>query len=431
MREIMAVSSRKVIICGAVAGTAWLDEHGRCHFRYDDTYAGTPLSISMPVSNRTFGQAYIRPYLFGLLPDSESQRKALAGEFEVRPNNPIALLAHIGRDCPGAVQLCSETEVEATLSRTGTYLPLSDHEIALRLKAIRDSDEPTWVGRNESWSLGGNQGKFALAWHEGRWCSAEGAVPTTHIFKNGVIGFKLQTLNEYICMRTAERSDVPAAHVDYALFESEAALVVKRYDRIVLDDGSVRRLHQEDFCQALGCMPSEKHTSDGGPAVADAISLLSKTGANAEYNMLQFTRMLFFNCLIGAPDAHAKNYSLLIGVQGDALLAPLYDAASGLAYDQLRRRGRLAMSIGDENRFGRVGRGAVERYASATRVSDRGLSDETCLSIMAELAESVPTCMEGAFDEAEAARIEGAAELREHLLPHVAENCRRTLALLD
>lgn len=78
MREIMAVSSLKVIICGAVAGTAWLDEHGRCHFRYDDTYAGTPLSISMPVSNRTFGQAYIRPYLFGLLPDSESQRKALA-----------------------------------------------------------------------------------------------------------------------------------------------------------------------------------------------------------------------------------------------------------------------------------------------------------------------------------------------------------------
>lgn len=147
--------------------------------------------------------------------------------------------------------------------------------------------------------------------------------------------------------------------------------------------------------------------------------------------MAFFTEMLFFNYLIGGTDAHAKNYSLLLGKSNDAVIAPLYDVASGLAYDRLRRRGRLAMSIGGENRFGRVGRGAVERYAAMTRVGELGLSDDVCLNIMEDLAQTVPACMAAAFDDAEAAGIEGAAELREHLLPHVSENCKRTLALLD
>ena len=426
----MAVITLRAIICGIEAGTLWQDNQGLAHFRYDDAYHGVPLSLALPVSKRTYHLNVLRPFLFGLLPDDERQRIAIADEFDIRPNNAVAMLAHIGLDCQGGVQFCPLDRVAHTLTREGSHRPLDDHEIALRLKAIRDDEDATWMGGGESWSLGGNQGKFALAWHQGRWCSTQGATPTTHIFKNGVAGFRLQALNEYICMRTADRARIPVAHVEYRLFEDEPTLIVRRYDRAADSKGRIERLHQEDFCQALGKMPDEKHTQFGGPTARDMLGVLRGT-RHPYLNMAFFTEMLFFNYLIGGTDAHAKNYSLLLGKGNDAAIAPLYDAASGLAYNRLRRRGRLAMSIGGENRFGRVGRGALARYAAMTRVGDLGLSDETCLKIMAELAESVPTCMEGAFDEAEAAKIKGAAELREHLLPYVAENCRRTLDLLD
>ena len=116
------------------------------------------------------------------------------------------------------------------------------------------------------------------------------------IFKNGVVGFKLQALNEFVCMKTAERAGVPTAHVDYRLFEDEPALIIERYDRTIGEDGTILRAHQEDLCQALGVMPFQKYTADGGPAVHDVLTLLGTTPA-ARLNMLLFTLMLFFSYL--------------------------------------------------------------------------------------------------------------------------------------
>ena len=97
----MARTSLRTFICGVPAGTLTQDENGLISFIYDQAYDGPALSTNMPVSNRTYGQQFMNPYLFGLLPDSEDQRKAIATEFDVRPNNPVALLSHIGLDCPG------------------------------------------------------------------------------------------------------------------------------------------------------------------------------------------------------------------------------------------------------------------------------------------------------------------------------------------
>ena len=289
------------------------------------------------------------------------------------------------------------------------------------------------MGLEERWSLGGNQGKFALAGEDGRWYECRGAAPTTHIFKNGVVGFRLQALNEYVCMRTAERCGVATAHVDYRFFEDEPALIVERYDRVRDASGRVVRLHQEDLCQALSVMPDCKYTEDGGPAARDALRLLAGT-VHSKLNLLLFSQQLFYNVLIGAPDAHAKNYSLILGLGNNAGLAPMYDVASGLAYENLRRRMRLAMSVGGENRVGRVGAGALERYVGAgdpklAALLDRaGLTLASSRALMADLAQEVPVAMEEVFEES--AGIPGADELREHLLEPVSANCRRTLALL-
>ncbi len=182
----MAAIDLLVTIQGVPCGTVHQNESGIVSFAYLDGYEGIPLSVSMPVSNRTYGQRIVRTYLFGLLPDSENQRRAIAREYDVRPNNPVALLSHIGRDCPGAVQFFPCDEHGRVLDDwmcVEAYRPLSNHEIALRLKEIRTSDEDSWVGRNESWSLGGNQGEFALARVDGAWCSCEGRAATTHIVK--------------------------------------------------------------------------------------------------------------------------------------------------------------------------------------------------------------------------------------------------------
>ena len=191
----MAELSLRTIICGTPAGTLWQDAQGLIHFNYDEGYHGAPLSLALPICNRTYHQQALLPFLFGLLPDSEQQRKAIARDFGISPNNPVTMLDCIGLDCQGGVQFCREERVDDVLARIGEYRPLTDHEIALRLKAIRSDDEATWVGEEESWSLGGNQGKFALGLRDGAWCSCIGSAPTTHIFKNGVVGFKLQALS--------------------------------------------------------------------------------------------------------------------------------------------------------------------------------------------------------------------------------------------
>lgn len=417
----------RVLICGDPVGTVWQDDFGSYHFAYDGDYSGAPVSLSMPLTCREYDQKAVLPFLFGLLPDSEAQRVAIAREYGISPNNPIAMLSHIGLDCPGGIQFCELGGEGAVASRSREYVELSDHEIAQRLKSIRDERESSWMGRAESWSLGGNQGKFALALRDGVWCECRCAAPTSHIFKYGVAGFELEALNEFVCMKTAERSGVPAAKVSYRYFEDEPALIVKRFDRMEGKDGAVYRLHQEDLCQALGVMPSQKYTADGGPTTTDVLTLLGQT-ERCGLNLMLFTEMLFFNCLIGAPDAHAKNYSLVINDSGEAMMAPLYDCASGLAYEQMRRHGRLAMSIGGENRFGRVGAGALERYVTAADFVGHGLQSNSHEAVMRSLAYEIPVSLAEVFDEY--ADIPGISELRGHMERPIVENCERTLALL-
>lgn len=421
--------SKRLATCinGTQIGTLIQDEGGLISFRYLDGYRGIPLSLSLPVTTREYKQAEVSPYLMGLLPDSTEVRKAAAREFGVSPNNPFAMLSHMGLDCPGGVQFCNPDETDVISQRKGELTPISDDKIASRLRLLRDDREESWLGIDEHWSLGGNQGKFALALHDGSWYACLGSAATTHIFKNGVIGFKLQALNEFVCMKLAHACGIPTAGVDYQLFANEPALIVERYDRSIMPDGTVTRLHQEDLCQALSIPPHQKYTGDGGPTVADIVECLSTT-VETRTNLLGFTQMLFFNCLIGAPDAHAKNYSLLLGTGRDALLAPMYDVASGLAYESLRRKGRLAMAVGGENRFGRVGSGAITRYSELPGMVKAEISTELCLAIMRHLAELIPIKLGEVFDTW--SDIPGMPQLRAHLERPIVENCADTLRAL-
>ena len=411
------------IIAGQVAGFIEQHESGQLTFTYLPDYDGAPLSISMPIGNRTFGDKQVRPYLFGLLPDNDRVRRSTGLEYDVSGNNPFALLTHVGLDCPGAVQFCPPDTIAEALARPSSTIPVTDADIAARLRIGRTHADQAWTRPSEHWSLGGQQSKFALRQVGDEWHSCRGAAATTHIFKCGISHLKYQALNEYLCMKLATLCTIPTAQVAYRLFEDEPAVIVTRYDRFANADGDVGRFHQEDFCQALGILPENKYPEYGGPAAVDIINLLKQTGRFAVANLMQFVTMLFFNYLIGAPDAHAKNYSLLIAGNGDMRLAPLYDVASILPYREPRKTYKVAMSIGNENRVGFVGRHAIERFAQAA-----DLPAEDCIQLMAALARMIPERFAAVCDQD--ANIPGVNELRERWEEPLSKLCEGTLEQL-
>lgn len=415
------------MVAGELAGAVCQQEDGSLQFSYREGYVGVPLSLSMPISNKKFGDKIVRPFLFGVLPDSYEVRRSLGAEFGVSTDNPFALLAHIGLDCPGAVQFCAEASVEVALQREGVLAPISDAEIAARLERGRGNRTARWETSRERWSLGGQQAKFALRREGGAWFSCEGAAATTHIFKPGIADVRLSALNEFVCLKLARACGLPACEVAYGVFEGEPAIIATRYDRIRDRSGDVVRLHQEDFCQVLGVMPERKYTEEGGPGARDIVAVCKRTGEPAARNLAQFTDMLFFNYLLGAPDAHGKNYSLLLGLS-DAYLAPLYDVASLLPYAERPFDIKLAMGVAGENRVGRLSARRLGKFAADNGLGEFGLSEDVLTERLASLASRVPNKLDEVL--VEHASLPGIDELGSRLYPLVAELCERSLARL-
>lgn len=416
-----------VLIAGEQAGAIRQSPNGSLSFAYKSDYDIVPLSLSMPFGNGIYSDKVVRPFLFGLLPDSYEVRRSLGREYGVSPDNPFTLLACIGLDCPGAVQICSETVVDKAMENLGRLIPLSDQAIAMRLKQGRGSRAVRWETNNERWSLGGQQAKFALRQEGNSWHSCEGAAATTHIFKPGISDLRLSALNEYVCLKLAKQCGLQACEVSYQVFDGEPAIIATRYDRARSDDGQVRRLHQEDFCQVLGVLPENKYSEEGGPGANDVIRVCKQTGSQARKNIQQFIDMLFFNYLTGAPDAHAKNYSLLLG-RDTAYLAPLYDVASLLPYAERPFEIKLAMGIAGENRVGRLSAHRLDKFVSINELDKYGLTGEILANRLAVLATKIPTALEEVLNENEA--ILDIDELGSRLLPLIEALCGRSLARL-
>ncbi|GAA2240750.1 type II toxin-antitoxin system HipA family toxin [Herbiconiux moechotypicola] len=331
-------------------------------FEYDDEYLArpdsTPISLSMPLRPGTFPPDIVDPFLWGLLPDSSDtlQRWALLASPPADEHNPFTLLEHYGRDCAGAIQFIRPEEFDSA-GESGPTQWLTDSDIGHQLRALRrDPNAWTFDDTGGRFSLAGAQAKFALLHDGDRWGRPQGATPTTHIVKPGIPEFRSSALNEHICLNLASAVGLPSARSSIREFDGEAAIVVERYDRIA-GEKSIARIHQEDFCQALGVMPSQKYQDDGGPGLSRMAGAM-RASQRSDQATRSITRVLLataFNWLIGGTDAHAKNYSVLLR-RGQVSLAPLYDIASITPYpryDPLRVR--LAQSVDGHYRMGEIG----------------------------------------------------------------------------
>ncbi|MFW2356539.1 type II toxin-antitoxin system HipA family toxin [Hydrogenophaga sp.] len=319
-----------------------------------------PLSLSMPLvaDGMRYQGEVVEHFFENLLPDNREIRERLRMRFGARSGRAFDLLAEIGRDCIGAIQLTLPDTAAPDVRRIDGR-PLDEVGVAALLQR---SMSGTRLGRpveEEDFriSLAGAQEKTALLMHRGQWLQPLHATPTTHILKLPIgegprgIDLRLSVENEWLCAQILMAYGVPHAACWIEHFGPWKTLVVERFDRRFMPDGTwVARIPQEDLCQATATHRDQKYQADGGPGIERVMSLL--LGAKEpEVDRRDFlkTQLLFW--MLAAIDGHAKNFSVFLEAQGRYRLTPRYDVLSawpvvGGASSQLaRQKLKMAMAV--------------------------------------------------------------------------------------
>lgn len=368
------------------------EERGRLRLAYTndalDRYPpGAPLlSVLLPLTSQRYTQGVVRPFLDGLLPEGDS-RRAVAEDFDLLASDTYGLIRALGRDCAGAVVIQPADDPAPAHPATLTAERLSDTEIGDLVANLRSA--PLGVSDRVRISLAGVQEKLLLTrLPDGAWGRPVDGTPSTHILKPEIARFPSTVENEVFCMRVAKHLGLAVANVETMAINGRKLIVVERYDRIVHPNGSVERLHQEDFCQAIGLVPDKKYEPDGGPSLKQIAEILQAAAAPDSVETL--LRAVTLNVLIGNGDAHGKNFSLLHDPSGALRLAPLYDLMSTLYYED----DRLAMYIDNVHRTNRV---TADRLVN--EASRWGLSKRRASEVITDFLQRVPAAVATAAAE--------------------------------
>jgi serine/threonine-protein kinase HipA len=354
-----------VYLCGRRAGRLIRKDNGNLQFRYDPEYAGRVISQALPVQEAAHSHAVCRAVFGGLLLEGDA-REALARNLGISSGNDYALLQELGGDCAGAITLL---DPEVPLPLEPRLKPLDDVQLDVLLREL--PQRPLAAKREEGirLSLAGAQPKLPVVIEDDEVAlPVNAAAATTHILKPEPSRFPGLVDNEAFCMELARAVELPCALTHRRTTVSGIPyLLVERYDRDMTAE-PIRRLHQEDVCQALGRASDRKYQVDGGPTIVETVELLRNCSSVPAQDLPTFWRALVFNWLIGNCDAHAKNFSLLYD-RSAPTLAPLYDLVSTTAYPELTTR--LAMSIDGATQIGDVNTTAWEALAKQTSYSTR------------------------------------------------------------
>ncbi len=356
----------------------WSMRAGIPVFQYADEWLASErvrsLSLSLPIlpGNQPHRGAVVASWFDNLLPDSREIRERLAGRFRTGAASPFDLLAAIGRDCVGAVQLMPSGSEPPRVQQIESS-PIDSADIASLLRGVTAArafgqpDDATYFRL----SIAGAQEKTALLRLNGAWHVPRGATPTTHILKLplGLVGNMRYDMhdsveNEWLCMQWLGELGFAVPRTEVATFVdalgAQKVLVIERFDRQLMSASEdiagdwIVRLPQEDLCQAFGLSPDAKYESDGGPGVERVMNLL-RTGDNPDGDVLTFAKSQLAFWLLAAVDGHAKNFSLFLRRDG-YVLTPLYDVLSawpiiGTGAGELAEQdATLAMAIRGERR---------------------------------------------------------------------------------
>jgi serine/threonine-protein kinase HipA len=335
----------------ALVGHLEQDDSGSLTFKYTDSWLASEspvaLSNSLPLRGEPFRRNECRPFFAGLLPE-ETSRELIAKAFGVSDKNDFAILERIGGECAGAVSLMPSRE--SPIAEKGSYREISTDELARMISEL--PSKPLLAGEaGIRLSLAGAQSKLAVAIFGEKYFLPLHGSPSTHILKPNGPHFRDLVENEFFCMSLAAMAGLEVADVQIGTAGSSRFLQVLRYDRNQLGDDLLKRVHQEDFCQALGIPPELKYQQEGGPNLKKCFELVRTVSSVPGPDVLRLFDAVVFNYLIGNNDAHGKNFSFLYENR-TARLAPLYDLVCTQAYPGLAAD--AAMKIGGERKSDRV-----------------------------------------------------------------------------
>lgn len=352
-----------VLLNNQLVGHLTREANGAVAFQYDEGWLAAdealPVSLSLPLREDAYRGSPVIAVFDNLLPDLDALRSRVADKVGAAGTDAYSLLSAIGQDCVGALQFVPDNDEP---NQTGTIVGEAIDDLAIErvLKGLVQA--PLGLSRDDPFriSVAGAQEKTALLRHDGQWLKPHGTTPTTHIFKTQIgtlpngIDLSNSVENEFYCLKLAALCGLTVARADMATFGDTKALVIERFDRKWRADGTLFRLPQEDFCQALSVPPTRKYQSDGGPSLKDILNLL-KGADDPQADQMAVLKAQILFWLISATDGHAKNFSVFLGPEGTYRLTPLYDiltAQPSLAARQIERKQmRLAMSVGTNNHY--------------------------------------------------------------------------------
>lgn len=387
-------------------------------FSYDQTWLETrgafPISLRMPLSQRPAPPDVFLPWAMNLLPEG-SQLKTIGSALGAATEDVVAILKEIGRDTAGALSIG-----RPGAAKPGDWRPIGGPD-ALERIIMELPRKPFLAGEDGvSMSLAGVQTKIGIAIDEqGRICIPVEGAPSTHILKPDSDRLFGGIQNEALCLVLARRCGLKVPKVTTGLAGKRSYFLIDRYDRI-RQGSRWRRLHQEDYCQALGKPPSAKYESNQtgikGPTLAEMFALTRAAMGAAD--ILRLLDHVVFNVIACNTDAHAKNYSLMITARG-AELAPVYDVMCAAAWDGVTRN--LAQKIAGKNRGEHLKRRHWEAFAR-----ECGLNPTRLVARVSSLCAAVAKEVQAASREVEAMPAGGHT-----MLPRFVEAIEaRTRALL-
>jgi serine/threonine-protein kinase HipA len=341
---------------------------GRLSFTYDPQRLRQPdsmaLSASLPPQVEAFDDRAARPFFAGLLPEQD-RRDQVARTIGVSGRNDFALLDALGGECAGAVTFTHSGEKPIEQATNLDYRVLDDHDLAIIIEKL--PERPLLAGEEGiRLSLAGAQDKLPVLVVDGRIALPLHGAPSSHILKPAIRRVEDSVHNEGFCLALAKAINLNVAGAAIHNAEGRPYLLVERCDRVGGPDNHPQRLHQEDFCQALGVAPEYKYQNEGGPSVIDCFALLRKATRPAALYVPQLLDAVLFNTLVGNNDAHAKNYALVYG-PGRTTLAPLYDVLCTAVYPELTPK--MAMKIGGHHKFSDIFARHWERFAQSANLS--------------------------------------------------------------
>lgn len=320
-------------------------------FVYDDNWIKQGFELSPSLKFSGFKDYAFKLFIENLLPEGEGLDE-MSVYYQISKSDKFSILKYIGAETTGALTFTDTKEIN---------IPTSFREIPLdELKErVFKKDVQSIILWDEKLrlSLAGVQEKLAVTIIDNVIGLGEGDICSTHILKFNRKNENV-ILNEYLSLKLAKAVGINVAEVEYKKLGSENVLFVERFDRKLINDKHIERLHIIDSTQALGFPSTYKYERlYNSKDIRDGVSFekLFNLADEAKIPLLfkkELVTWNMINLILGNSDAHGKNISFFVD-KGGLEVAPFYDIVNVTMYKGKYAQD-MAMAIDDEFEFEKI-----------------------------------------------------------------------------